>query len=165
MKNKFIIAFLLLLMPGTVKASSYTTTENLFENTYTNNLIDMAQSQIDNITNKSYAIIQVNYDYYFIAADKKDVTVSGSTLVMGNTTIIRAIRNQSSYSSYYTYDTLNEANTTIYANNIIVSNIDTSKSVSSKRFIDYLTNKNTQILLMFILGLVFAIFLTKERNY
>lgn len=155
-----------MLFPGVVNASTYTTTDNLFENSYTNNLIDMAQTQIENFTTKKYAIIQVNtYDYYLISANEKDVTVNGSKITMKNTSIIRVLRIQNGYNYYYDYSTLTESSTIINVNNIIVSNINTAKSVSSKRFDDYLSNKNEKMLLMFILGLLFAIFVTKERNY
>lgn len=161
----FVSVISFLIVPGIVKADTYTTTDNLFENNYTNNLIDMAQTQVDNLSNKKYAIIQINYDYYMITADKKDVTVSNNTITMNNTKIIRAIRTQSGYNSYYDYSTRQESTTVIYANNIIVSNIDTSRSVSSSRFDNYKQNNYTTWLLVFILGLVFAIFLTKERFY
>jgi len=162
MKNSiFVLLLLLVLVPGTVHASTISSTTDLFENNYTNNLIDMSQTQIDNISNKKYSIVQVNYDYYFVASDKKDVSVSGNIITMNNTTIIRCIRNQTGYNSYYDYSTVNETTTIIYANNIIVSNIDTSKSVSSKRFEDYLNDKYIKMLLMFILGIVFAIFVLK----
>lgn len=160
----FIFVSALVLFPSIVNADSYTTTDNLFENNYTNNLIDMAQSQVDNISNKKYAIIQINYDYYMVTSDKKNVFVSGSTITMKNTKIIRCTRSQSGYNYFYEYSTKNESSTTIYANDIIVSNIDTSKSVSSQRFEDYKQDYYSTWLLVFILGLVFAIFLTKERS-
>lgn len=160
----FVFVSSLILFPNIVKADSYTTTDNLFENNYTNNLIDMSQTQVDHITNKKYVIIQVNYDYYMITADKKNVFISGNTITMKNTKIIRCKRSQSGYNTYYDYSTSEENTTTIYANNIIVSNIDTSKSVSSQRFEDYKQDYYSTWLLVFILGLVFAIFLTKERS-
>lgn len=167
MKKRILILIvsISLLLPSIVKADTYTTTDNLFENNTTNNLIDMAQTQIDNFPNKKYAIVQIDYNYYLIAADKKDVSKSGSTITMKNTEIIRCIRTQSGYNTYYDYSTKNETNTTIYVNNIIVSNIDTSNSVSSKRYEEYKGNYHNTWLLVFILGLTFAIFLTKERNY
>lgn len=159
----FIVS--ILTLPCMVKASTYTTTDNLFENSYTNNLIDMSQTQVDNIANKKYAIIQINYDYYMITANKKDVSVNNNTITMNNTKIIRVLRTQNGYNYYYNYSTIEESSTTIYANNIIVSNIDTSHSVSSSRFDNYKQNKYTTMILTFLLGLVFAIFLTKERSY
>lgn len=156
-----IVSLGFLIMPGIVKASSYTTTTDLFENSYTNNLIDMAQSQIENFSSKKYAIIRIDDNYYIITAISKDVTVNNTTITMNNTKIISAVRNQSGYNSYYTYSTKEESSTTINANNIIVSNIDTSRSISGKRFEDYRNNFYGTWLLVFILGLVFAIFLTK----
>lgn len=167
-KQKLLILLVginFLVLPNIVNADSYSTTTDLFENSYTNNLIDMSQTQIDNISNKKYAIIQIDYDYYMFISKKEDVSVSGNTITMKNTSIIRCRRTQSGYSSYYDYSTKNESTTTIYANDIIVSNIDTSNSVSGKRFEDYRQNNYNTWLLVFILGLVFAIFLTKERSY
>ena len=164
-KISFLIIALILFIPGIVKADTYTTTENLFENTYTNNLIDMAATQIDNFTNKYYAIIQVNYDYYLFAAEKNDVTINDTQISMQNTEIIRAIRTQNGYNYYYDYSTSEETSTSIYLSHIAVSNLTTSKSITGKRFEEYKRNTNITSLLMFILGLVFAIFLTKERSY
>lgn len=154
------------IFPLFVSASSYTTTDNLFENTYTNNLIDMAETQVFNISNKKYVIFQTNsYDYYMVTANKNDVSVNGTTITMNNTKIIRVLRTQNGYNYVYNYSTIEENSTTIYANHIIVSNIDTSHSVSSSRFENYKNNYHVTWLLVFILGLVFAIFLTKERSY
>ena len=157
MVQKLLIFASFLFFPFVVNASTYTTTDNLFENSYTNNLIDMA--------NKKYAIIQINYDYYMITADKKDITINNNVITMNNTKIIRVIRTQNGYNYFYDYSTIEENTTTIYVNNIIVSNIDTSKSVSSTRYENYKQNYHNTWLLVFILGLVFAIFLTKERSY
>lgn len=155
----------MIFLPTFVKAETYITTENLFENSYTNNLIDMAQTQIKNISNKKYAIIQINYDYYLISAEAKDVTSNKNVITLNNTSIISCIRTQNGYNYYYDYAFREESSTTIYANNIIVSNIDTTKSVSSQRFDNYKQNNYVVWLLTFILGLIFAIFLTKERSY
>ena len=166
--NHLLLMFVvsILLLPSIVYASTYTTTDNLFENSYTNNLIDMAQTQVDNISNKKYVIIQINtYDYYMITSNKNDVSVNNNTITMKNTKIIRCIRTQNGYNYVYNYSTIEENSTTIYANNIIVSNIDTSRSVSSSRFENYRQNNYNTMLLVFILGLIFAIFLTKERSY
>ncbi len=161
----FVLIVNLLLFPGIAKAETYTSTENLFENNYTNNLIDMAQTQIKNFSDKKYVIVQSNYDYYLISSEKKDVSVSNQVITMNHTKIIKAIRTQSGYNTYYEYSTKEENSTTVQVNNIVVSNIDTSKSVNSKRADDYKNNYYTTWLLVFILGLVFAIFLTKERSY
>lgn len=168
-KNNILILVVvfnfLILTPVIVKADNYYTTTDLFENSYTNNLIDMAQTQISNISIKKYAIIRVNDDYYMITADKKDVSVNSNVITMNNTKIIRCIRTQNGYNYYYDYSTKEETSTTIYVNNIIVSNIDTSKSISGKRYEDYKQNYNSTMPLIFILGLLFAIFITKERSY
>lgn len=160
----FIVATICLLSSIMItKADTYTTNNNLFENTYTNNLIDMAQTQIEHFNSKKYAIIQIDNSYYLMAS--KEVEVSGNKITMKNTEFIQAIRIQENYNSYYEYTTKTENQTTINLNNIIVSNIDTSRSVSSKRYEDYKQNINIKNIGIFILGIVFAIFVTKERNY
>lgn len=160
----FIFTFMCLLSSILItKADTYTTNNNLFENTYTNNLIDMAQTQIEHFNNKKYAIIQIDNSYYLFAS--KEVEVSGNKITMKNTEIIQAIRIQENYNYYYEYTIKEENQTIINVNNIVVSNIDTSKSVSSKRYEDYKQNVNIKNIGIFILGIVFAIFITKERNY
>lgn len=162
---KYIIVATICLLSSIMitNAETYTTNNNLFENTYTNNLIDMGQTQIENFNSKKYAIIQIDNSYYLIAS--KEIEVSGNKITMNKTKIIQAIRIQENYNYYYEYTTKEEEQTIINVNNIIVSNIDTSKSVSSKRYEDYKQNINIKNIGIFILGIVFAIFLTKERNY
>lgn len=145
-----------------VSASTYTPTNNLFEGTYSNNLIDMAQSQIDNFTNKKFVIFQVDYNYYLVTGD--DYSVAGNRITFNNSTIISAIRNSSGYSSYE-YNKTNETSTTISTNYAVISNIDFPKAVASSRFEDYRSKKYGVLLLTFILGLIFAIFITKERRF
>ncbi len=148
-----------------VDAATYTCDTNLFENSYTNNLIDMAESQIDNFNNKSYIIFQNSYNYYLVSSDNDDVTVSGNRVTLSDSSIVRALRVQDGYNYFYQYSSLNESSTTININSIVVSNIDTSHSVRSKRFSDYVYNHNMTNIGIFVLGLIFAIFVTKERSY
>lgn len=166
-KNKIIYISIIILttflLINKVKANTYTTTTNLFENTYTNNLIDMAESQVENFNYKKYAIIQVNNNYYLIISN--DATIVNNKIIMNNTNIIQAIRTQENYSYYYEYTTTKENTTEIYINNIIISNIETSKSVASSRYDNYKHNINIKNIAIFILALVFAIFIVKERNY
>lgn len=163
MKKVFTILILLISSITITKASTYTPDTDLFENTYTNNLIDMAYSQIDNFSSKVYAILRVSDNYYLISSE--EALVNGNQITMNNTVIIQAIRTQENYSYYYTYNTIQENETIINVNNIIVSNIETSKSVSSKRYDEYKHNVNITNIGIFVLGLLFAIFVTKERSY
>ena len=66
MKYSLIFVFTMFLAVFNVSASSYTTDTNLFENSYSNNLIDMAQSNIDNFYTKDFVIFQNGYNYYII---------------------------------------------------------------------------------------------------
>ena len=149
---------------GKVYAATYTPTTNLFEGTQTNNLIDMANSQVDNFSNKKYVAFQIDNDYYLAISD--DFSINGNTIILNNSTLIRAIRNTgTSYNSYYDYSTITESTTSVNLNYIVISNIDTDKSVSSKRFDDYKFNIDLKNIGIFILGLCFAIFITKERKF
>lgn len=145
-----------------VSASSYTSSTNLFENSYSNNLVDMANTQIDNFINKKFVIFQNEYTYYLVASD--DYSISGNYITFNNSTIIRAYRPSGSYSSYE-YSTFTEPSTTIYSDYVVISNTEFNRAISSKRFDEYRTDKYTITLLMFLLGLAFAIFLTKERKF
>lgn len=150
---------------SSTNAATYSSTANLFENSYSNNLIDMAVSQIDNFSNKSFVIFQTNTDYYLVASNKKDVTVTGNRVVMNNSDIVRVIRTYSGTSYVYSYSSLNESSTTINLSNIVISNLDTNYSVSSTRFDDYYFKSYLIKLCMFIVGLIFAIFLVKGRSH
>ena len=159
------IIFTFISFNATVNAASYSSDTNLFENSYTNNLIDMAESQIDNFNNKSFIVFQSSYNYYLVASDKDKVTVNNNRAILTDSSIVRAIRVQDGYNYFYQYSTINESSTTININSIVVSNIDTSHSVKSKRFSDYSYNHNMTNIGIFVLGLMFAIFVTKERSY
>ena len=47
-----------------VYAGTYTPTDNLFSSSQSDNLLDMANSQIDNFYNKKFVIFQVDNNYY-----------------------------------------------------------------------------------------------------
>lgn len=137
-----------------VSASTYTPTNNMFENTYSNNLIDMADSQIKNFAYKKYAIFVIDNNYYLVAA--KDVSVSGNKITFTDSTIISATRG-SNYN--YTYSTKEESSTTVNANYMLISNIKYNKSVNSSRVSEYQFRYNLTLLGTFILALCFALFL------
>ncbi len=162
---KYFIFLIISFIPFFVNASTYTSTEDLFENSYSNNLIDMAQSRINDFNSKKYVILHSNYDYYLISSYEKDITVSGSTITFNNSSIIRAIRGNSSSGYRYTYSDINEANTVVKTSYIVISNLDTNYSVSSKRYEDFSFYNFFRSFGVFIIGLLFAIFLMKGRNY
>lgn len=148
-----------------VDAATYTTDTNLFENSYTNNLIDMAETQIDNFNNKAYVIFQNSTNYYLVASNKDDITVSNNKITFVNSDIVRVLRVQNGYNYTYEYSSLSEQSTIVNINSIIISNIDTNMSVSSKRYNDYSYNSQMISIGIFVLGLLFAIFLTRERSF
>lgn len=163
MKKIATIIITILSSISIVKAQTYNSNTNLFENSYTNNLIDMAQSQIENFNNLNYIIIQNENNYYLIAS--KEIEITNNRITMNNTSIIQAIRTQNGYNYIYEYNYLTENQTIVNVNNIVVSNIKTNKSVSSKRYEDYKYYNTIKNIGIFVLGIVFAIFITKERNY
>lgn len=162
--NYLIIAiFSMFLATFGVSASTYTPTTNSFENTYSNNLIDMAMSQTDNFINKKYVFFQVDNNYYLVVGD---CSVSGNTLSFTNSTVYSAVRTSTGgYNSYYDYSKTTESTTYIYSNYTVLSNIDFPKSVSSQRVSEYYTNSYLIKIMIFVIGLLFALFLTKGRRY
>lgn len=160
----FLVLFLGVIFIENVSAATYTPTENLFENTQSNYLFYFANSQIDNFTNKNYVAFKVDNNYYLVSSDS--VSLSNNTLVFDNSTVISAVRESSgSYSYQYTYYTTEEEKTTVGLNFVVLSNVDTSKSASSTIFEDFKYKKDLRNIGIFVLGLVFAIFITKERRY
>lgn len=164
-KYIFILGvFLAVLSPVFVSASSYTPNNNLFEGTYSNNLIDMAMNQIDQFTSKKYAIFQIDYDYYLVCSDQ--VVVNGNSLIFTNSTIIKATRTSTGgYNNYYDYSTYTESQTSVYLSYVVISNVQANRTISSTKFDDYKFNVNVVCLLMFLLSLGFAIFLLKGRSF
>lgn len=156
----FIVSFF--CFASIASASSYTPTTNLFESSYSNNLIDMAQSQIKNFVYKDYVIIQSDNNYYLICGEVTEIT--DGYINFKDTTIIQAYRPNGGYYSYE-YSTFNEAYTTVYTNYYVISNTQSKRAISSPRVGEYTFNKNVTLLCTFILGLVFATFLIKERRY
>ena len=163
MKYCLIFVFSMFLATLGVNAATYTPTDNLFENTQSNYLIQMANSQIDNFTSLDYVIFQVDHNYYLVAG--KEGIVNNNTINFNQSTIISAIRNSSSYYNYYNYNIFEENSTTINLDYVVLSNVDSKKSVSSSLFEEYRFRVDLVNIGIFILGLCFAIFVTKERRY
>lgn len=159
----FIFIFSMFLGTFTVFASSYTPTNNMFENTYSNNLIDMANNQIDLFTSKKYAVFQIDNDYYLVCSNQ--VIINSNSLIFNDSTIIKATRTNSGYNSYYEYSTYTETQTSVYLSYVVISNVQANRTVSSSRFDDYKFSIDLLRLCMFILAIVFASFLLKERSF
>ena len=147
-----------------VYAGTYTPTDNLFSSTQSDYLLDMANSQIDNFYSKKFVIFQIDNNYYLVAGT--DYTFTETSITFSDSTIISAIRdNDGGYYSYYDYSIYTESSTTINLNYVVISNIQTSNTVSSDKFSDIEFRKNMINIGIFVLGLCFAIFITKERRY
>lgn len=163
MKYALFFIFTMFLATLGVSASTYTPTDNLFENTQSNYLISMAYNQIDNFTSLDYVVFQVDNNYYLVAG--KDAILNNNTINFNQSTIISAVRTQSSYYGNYVYSTSSENSTTVNLNVIVISNIKEDHTVTSELFEDYRFKVDIRNVSIFILGLCFAIFLTKERRY
>ena len=163
--NKFIYTFIItissLFIGSNVLASTFNPTDDLLSSTQSDNLLLIANSQIDNFTDYYYSIFRVDLNYYLVAS--KDYTLNSNNIVFNNSIIISAIRSDYSNYSYSTYSDSN-GYTTVYLDKLIISNVNTSKSVSSDLFIDLKFNNNVVRLLMFILGISFGLFLIKDRR-
>lgn len=163
MKYCLIFVFSMFLATLGVNAATYTPTDNLFESTQSNYLIQMANSQIDNFTSLDYVIFQVDNNYYLVTG--KEGIVNNNSINFNQSTIISAIRNSSSYYNHYNYNIFEENSTTINLDYVVLSNVDSNKSVSSSLFEEYRFRVDLVNIGIFILGLCFAIFVTKERRY
>lgn len=163
MKYALIFIFTMFLATLGVSASTYTPTDNLFENTQSNYLISMAYNQIDNFTSLDYVVFQVDNNYYLVAG--KDAIVNNNTINFNQSTVISAVRTQSSYYGNYVYSTSTENSTTVNLTTVVISNIKEDYTVTSQVFEDYRFQVDIRNVSIFILGLCFAIFLTKERRY
>jgi len=160
----FIALFLFMVSLNVVNASSYVPTTNLFEGTQTNNIFDMANNQIDNFTSKKFVMFQNDYNYYLVVSDNADL--NSNSITLSDTTIISAIRTSSSgYNYYYDYDISSENSTTISLDYVVISNIKANNTISGKRFNEYKFDKDIKNIGIFILGLCFALFVTKERKF
>lgn len=159
----FIALFLFMVSLNVVNASSYVPTTNLFEGTQTNNLFDMANNQIDNFTSKKFVMFQIDNNYYLVVSD--NATINGNAINLTDTTIVSAIRNTSGYNNYYEYSILNESSTIVNLNYVVISNIKANNTISGKRFNEYKFNLDLKNIGIFILGICFALFITKERKF
>ena len=164
--NQWFILILLICMFSFVKpvnATTYSPTDNLFDSTHADYLIQMANSQIDNFTSLKYAVFQVDDNYYLVTG--KDVEITNNSIVFTNSIVISAVRYDSSYYGRYTYNTSNETSTTVFLGYVIQSNVETEKSVTSTLFNDFQYKMNVVNIGIFVLALCFAMFVTKERRY
>lgn len=157
-----LILFSFIFLPN-LNASTYVPTDNLFSNSQSDNLIRMANSQIPDFISNYYIVFQIDDNYYLVTSD--NYTLNTNSITLSDTTIISAIRETSSYYGYYSYNRTNEDTTTINLDYIVISNIDTNKSVSSELFNDLKFQTEITIVIIFILGLIFAIFLLRDRRY
>lgn len=165
-KKYFSFLFILLLgvvFVGKVNAQTYSPTSDLFENSQTNNLLSLANNYIDNFYSKKFVIFQIDNNYYLVSSS--DVVVQDDYFKFNNASIVYILRNNSGYSSYYSYYFSNESETIVNKNYIVISNIYSDKTSSSTKFEEYQFRKYLCNIGIFILGLIFAIFLTKERRY
>lgn len=146
-----------------VYAATYTPTENLFSSTQSDNLLDMANNQVDNFYSKKFILFQVNDNYYLVVGD--DYTTTETSITFTNSTIFSAVRYEGGFYSNYNYSTTTETSTRVNLNYIVISNIEVKNAVSSDKFND-ISFKNYLInLAIFILAFVFGIFITKEGRF
>ena len=167
MMNKFIFNFLfifsLFLVGEKVLASTFTPTDDLFSGGQSNNLLLMAQNQIKNFSDYSFVIFRVDNNYYLVTS--KDITVNSNTITLNNSIIISAIRTD--YYNSYTYSTYSDpsGSTQVNLNQIVISNIVANNTVASDIFDTFKFNLDIKRIGIFILGLCFAIFITRDRRY
>lgn len=163
-RSKYFIVFAILcslFLMKSVNASTYTPTGNLLsQNNYVTSLIDMAYNDSSNFLTKKYAIFQVDYDYYLVFSD--NYSIANNSIIFTNSTIYLA---HESYNYYYNYSKFNESDTTVNLSYIVFSNVNATNTINSSYFSDYKFNYNITNLCIFVLALLFAIFVTKERSF
>ena len=166
-RNKFFIVFAILcclFLMKSVNASTYTPTSNLLsQNNYVTTLIDMAYNDSSNFLTKKFAIFQIDYDYYLVFSD--NISFLNNSITFNNSTIYLAHRSNESYNYYYTFSKFNESDTTVNLSYIVFSNVNATNTINSSYFSDYKFNYNIINLGIFVLALLFAIFVTKERSF
>lgn len=166
-RNKYFIVFAIfccLFLMKSVNASTYTPTSNLLsQNNYVTSLIDMAYNDSSNFLTKKFAIFQIDYDYYLVFSD--NISILNNSITFNNSVIYLAHRSNESYNYYYTFSKFNETNTTVNLSYIVFSNVKASNTINSSYFSDYKFNYNIINLGIFVLALLFAIFVTKERSF
>lgn len=147
-----------------VLASTFTPTEDLFTGGQTNNLLLMAQNQIKNFTDYSFVIFRVDNNYYLVAS--KDTSVTTNTITLNNSIIISAFRTTDYYNTY-TYSIYSDpsGSSQVNLNHIVISNIDAKNTIASDTFDNFKFNSDIRRIGIFILGICFAIFLTRDRRY
>lgn len=165
MKKYGILAiFVSIFMFSSVRAATYTPSQNLYDSTQANYLINMAYNQVKNFTKQKFVVFQVDNDYYLVTSS--DYNVANNSVTFNNSTIIRAIRNTSgSYYNYYSYATTTENSTSISLSFVVISNIAMTNSISNSTFDDLKYHNDIRNIGIFVLGLCFALFLTKERRF
>lgn len=167
LRSKYFIVFAILcslFFVNSANASTYTPTGNLIsQNNYVTSLIDMAYNDSSNFLTKKFAIFQIDYDYYLVFSN--DYSIANNSITFTNSTIYLAHRSNENYNYYYNYSKFNESETTVNLTYIVFSNINANNTITSNYFTNYKFNYDITNLGIFILGLLFAIFVTKERSF
>ena len=164
-RHTIFMIIISLLCIKIANASTYTNAYDITgDSTNTNVLLDLAENQIENFNTLNFIIARVGeYDYYLIAF--KESTTNGNNITAENTEIIRYYRSQTgNYNYIWNISKSNETTTTINCSNIVLSNIKGINSSISRRYEETKERKNIRIILMFILGILFAILLRRNRN-
>lgn len=166
--NKIYLSLILLFstffIGEKVLASTFTPTDDLFTGGQSNNLLLMAQNQIKNFNDYNFVIFKVDNNYYLVAS--KDTSVTTNTITLNNSIIISAVRTTDYYNTY-TYSTYSDpsGSTQVNLNHIVISNIIANNTVASDTFDIFKFNSDIKRIGIFILGLCFAIFVTRDRRY
>ena len=134
-----------------VNAQSYSTTDNLTDNNTTQIIFNLANNQISDFLYKDYIMIRNDNDYYLFSFDD-DFTKSVVLHYSYN-------YNNSSYNIY------NDNNVSISFNDLFLSNKKYNNSVTSSYYEELYNNEYFIYFFIVITGLLFAIFLNRERKY
>ena len=144
----FILSFVLC---GFVKAQSYHTSDDLTDNSVTEDIFNYAYSQIDDFIYKDYILLRNDNDYYLFSFKDN----------YKNSVVLHYTYNYNN-SSYNIY---NDNNVILNLNHLFLSNKKYDYSITSSYFLELYNSKYSILFNVLIVGLLFAIFLNRERKF
>ncbi len=148
------ISFLIVLsfvLCGFVNAQSYSTTDDLTDNSITEDIFNVAYSQIDNFIYNDYILIRNDNDYYLFSFIDN----------YKNSVVLHYTYNYNNYS----YNIYNDDNVNLTLNHLFLSNKKYNHSMISRYFLSLYKDNYFILFNILIVGLLFAIFLNKERKF
>lgn len=162
---KFIIIFLGIFAFNLVdvNAQSYTNTTNLFDGSTSQQLFNIGMSRVDKFLEYNYIIFQNDTNYYMLVF--KDYNYVNNVLTANDVKVFRYYREGTGYDYRYNYQYFEESSSTFTTSYIFVSNLNINNSSGSPIHQELLNSHYNTWLLVLLVGLIFAMFLSKGVNH